>query len=279
MSDLVLVNPAPKPRKPRQWLPERDPGKALVVSWGGGNNSTAALIGMEQRGIVPAHILFADPGSEHQRTWRFFETFGAWLRERGFPEITVVRNDGIHGTLEQECLTNRTLPAIVFGTRSCSDKYKVRPQVKWLSGRYPDLSAVQMAIGYHAGEERRVFKALGVAAEYDRWFPLVEWRWFQEDCLRVIREAGLEPPGKSACTFCPSSTKHDIRRLAVEDPEATDRALRIEAGADYSRFRGVVGLGRHWRWRDVLAADDAQLSAFTDPDEAPCGCWDGGDDE
>jgi len=37
----------------------------MVVSYGGGVNSTAVLVGMVERGIRPDAILFADTGGEH----------------------------------------------------------------------------------------------------------------------------------------------------------------------------------------------------------------------
>jgi hypothetical protein len=38
--------------------------RPLIVTWGGGVNSTAMLVGMKQRGIRPDRILFADTGGE-----------------------------------------------------------------------------------------------------------------------------------------------------------------------------------------------------------------------
>ena len=38
----------------------------------------------------------------------------------------------------------------------------------------------------------------------------------------------------------------------------------------------VKGLGRNWRWEDLVKADSMQMKLFDDlPDEVPCGCYDG----
>lgn len=54
-----------------------------VVSFGGGTNSTAMIIGMYLREIPIDLILFADTGGERRHTYDFIEKFDAWLTARG----------------------------------------------------------------------------------------------------------------------------------------------------------------------------------------------------
>src|ERR1035437_4984600 len=102
-----------------------------IVSFGAGVNSTAMLIGMYERGIPSDLILFADTGGEKPNTYAHRDEFSEWLVKHGYPEIKTVQ--GEKGTPEQECLEKRTLPSIVVGMRSCSDKYKIRPQNRYLA--------------------------------------------------------------------------------------------------------------------------------------------------
>ena len=38
----------------------------------------------------------------------------------------------------------------------------------------------------------------------------------------------------------------------------------------------VKGLGRNWRWSDLVKADEQQMKLFDElPDPVPCGCYDG----
>lgn len=38
----------------------------------------------------------------------------------------------------------------------------------------------------------------------------------------------------------------------------------------------IKGLGRRWRWEDLIASDRDQMRLFEDDDkEMPCGCYDG----
>src|SRR5215468_4909221 len=123
-------------------------------------------------------------------------------------------------------------------------KYKRTPQDRFILQRYPPLEVLQRsqrvvrAIGFEAGEERRTYahvvKAIGLDANEEHrltwsrsikpkakqsreswldqhyfvyWYPLMEWGWDREHCKRVIADAGLPIPVKSACFFCPASKK------------------------------------------------------------------------
>ena len=95
--------------------------KLNIVSFGGGTNSAALLVGLHQHGIPVDLITFADTGAEHPHTYRFLETMNQWLREHEMPPITVVEKMDRNGnrlTLETECLRSCTLPSIAYGFNS-----------------------------------------------------------------------------------------------------------------------------------------------------------------
>ena len=50
-----------------------------VVSFGGGTNSTAMIVGMYLHKIPVDLILFADPGAEQPHTYEYIEVFDEWL--------------------------------------------------------------------------------------------------------------------------------------------------------------------------------------------------------
>ncbi len=248
----------------------------VVASFGGGTNSAAMLIEMARRGVKPDLILFADTGGELPETMAFVAAFSDWLLDHGMPPVITV-NDG-RMTLEEEVREANTLPSLVFGFRSCSDKYKVRPQHRYLNKWQPALDAwagggkVVKLIGYDAGEAHRVKdfddKRFIVA------YPLVEWGWRRKECVAVVEAAGFRP-AKSACFFCPASKRGEVLRLAKTHPDLYARAVDMERNATIATT--VKGLGRTWRWEDLVTADEAQMKMFDElPDEVPCGCYDGG---
>ena len=74
-----------------------------IVSYGGGANSTALLIGLHQHRIPVDLILFADTGGEHPHTYAYLDIMDRWLKDHGMPEITRVyktTRDGRRLTLE-----------------------------------------------------------------------------------------------------------------------------------------------------------------------------------
>ena len=180
-----------------------------IVSFGGGTNSTAMIIGMYLHKIPIDLILFADTGGEQPHTYAFIEIFNNWLVEHGLPKIISVEyhdKEGNRLTLEQECLNSGTLPSIAYGFKRCSLKHKIGTQEKFCNNYQPckDVWAsgqrVHKFIGYDAGETRRIqHAALADEAnkKYENHYPLYEWGWTRDECVRVIERAGLPRPGKS----------------------------------------------------------------------------------
>lgn len=232
--------------------------RPLVVAYGAGVDSTAMLVGFRDRDIVPDLIQFADVGGEKPDTYAYLPIMNAWLRRAAFPAIEVVRyiprdfkNWPPYHTLEENCLTNGTLPSMAFGYGSCSLKWKAGPQDRFLKTWRPALDAwaagrrVTKAIGYDCSprDRRRKTYADGVRTGKERfafWYPLHEWEWTREDCEAAISREGLPLPPKSACFFCPASKPHELHDLPVEHLQ---RIVVMEARAK-PRLTKIEGLWR-----------------------------------
>jgi 3'-phosphoadenosine 5'-phosphosulfate sulfotransferase (PAPS reductase)/FAD synthetase len=243
----------------------------IIVSYGGGTDSTAMLIGLVQKGKKPDHILFADTGGEKEGTYHYITYFNNYLFQHNFPLIEVVKYKtklGNELTLEQDCLNNQTLPAIAFGWKTCSQKFKILPQEKFIKERYPNDPILHL-IGYEYGEQRRVKE--NPLENHSNEYPLIEWMWNRQMCEQVILKAGLCLPGKSSCFFCPNMKKHEILRLSEDEKR---RVKLMEANA--KNKVEMAGLGRTYSWTDLLNADENQLKAFDDLEmfQPPCECID-----
>jgi hypothetical protein len=260
-------------------------GSAMtVVSFGGGVNSTAMLIGMVERGETCDLVLFADTGAEKPHTYAHVLEFSEYLVAHGMPPITTVSNDlpSRYGGLEAYALHHKTLPSIAFGFKTCSRVFKIDPQEMFLK-EHPLAKTVWQSgdkilklVGYDADEPHRAAKAPPVNSkqDYKYRYPLIEWNWGREECVEAIARAGVTQPGKSACFFCPSSKKKEIYELRRVYPDLAKRAVAMEQGAELIT---VKGLGRSFAWGDLYAADDAQDKLFPEsPIEIDCGCYDGG---
>lgn len=258
----------------------------LAVAYGGGVNSTAMLCGMKERGIKPDFITFADTGGETPETYEHVKEMGAVCREWWGVDIEWVHKTfqgGFEG-LEGECLRGKKLPALAYGSKACSMKYKIQPQTKILKLEMAlaGIKEVTRAIGYDAGESHRAINItsedLGKGRTAHNWFPLIEWQWRRQECIEAIKRHGITVPPKSACFFCPAMKRGEILRLKEEYPELFERALQIEANAVTTKNMGLTG--RALRWADIATQDDAQgkLWEFLDQNDStdtPCGCFDG----
>lgn len=233
--------------------------KHRVVSFGGGVNSTAMLVGMYERGERPDVILFADTGGEKPETYTHLAAMQQWCECSSMPDITIVRESE---TLEDDCLRRESLPGKAFGVGSCSEHFKIRPQKRWL--REQGVEAVTWLVGFHAGETKRMWR--GASGADTIRYPLIEWGWHQEDCVAAVHRAGIPLPVKSACFYCPAMRKVEVIQLAKDHPDLFERAVEMERNAQ--GLETVKGLGRHWKWEQLVKADAEQMRLFPD-DQAP----------
>jgi hypothetical protein len=273
-----------------------------IVSYGGGTNSTALLIGLMERGEQPDAITFADTGGEKPHTYDYIEIMNSWCKKVGFPVIEILKGDTpqqiIDGSLEQECLRLGNLPAKAYGFSTCSVKWKIEPQRRY-DKRFAEKHGIELCeitrlVGFDADEHNRVARALANShkSPVKMRYPLYEWNWGREECINAIKRAGLPQPGKSACFFCPSTKKSEILELREKYPDLLERALKMErialAGEGRAPATRCKGLGRSFNWAEFLSQVDASLNKETCSinlkenllsnagiPEMDCGCYDG----
>jgi hypothetical protein len=243
------------------------PAPPLVVSYGMGVNSTALLIELKRRGVRPDLIMFADTGSEKQGTYAYKPVIDTWLERARFPAIEVVRyepknfkNYPPYHSLEENLLTNATLPSLAFGFKSCSLKWKVAPQDAFIRNWRPALDCwsaggrVRKAIGYDAGPadiRRRNHAGNLEDPDYEYWYPLIDWGLDREACKAIIVQEGLPVPPKSACYFCPATKPVEIE----ETPLAELRRIVVIEARARPRLTTIDGL-----WRKPVAGTRGGLA-------------------
>jgi hypothetical protein len=267
----------------------------VVVSYGGGTDSTALLVEAHNRGMRPDLILFADTGSEMPHTYAYLPVMAEWCAKVGFPEIQVVRwtrQDGRFLSLHEWCIERGELPSKAYGFSGCTSKWKQHPLDKAVGIHPGVLSAleedrtVERWLGYDAREAGRVANIRHKPPPYLWRAPLFEWNIAREQCREIIAAAGLPQPGKSSCWMCPMMRGHEIDRLAAEYPHLAAKAVEMEnAGrANGSGDIAVRGLGMNTPgrapWSAWIGRPQQQALTFGTPpeeddeDEKPCGCHD-----
>ena len=247
----------------------------MIVSCGAGTNSTAVLVGLHERGIIPDAILFADTGGEKPHTYAHIKDLQVWLKRISFPEVTIVKKVDLNGdvlTLEQDCINKKNLPSVAYGGfKSCSQKYKMQPQEKWVNNWEPAKAIwkqgkkITKVIGFDAGEPHRAKDYS--CKKYENWYPLLDWDWGRDECVEAIARAGLSQPNKSSCFFCPNNRPSEIREMNAVYPDLVQRAIAMEKNADLTTIKGLGRSG--YAWSQVIATDEM----FPYPQhEMPCGC-------
>lgn len=188
------------------------------LSHGGGVNSTALMLLLEQEG-VEFESVFADTGVEFPETYQYLD----YLRSMGFRITRITPCVGECKTLEEYCLKYQIIPAIT--RRFCTGKFKIKPLVS-----YYEKPCIEY-IGYSADESRRALRSSSII----RWkkgikveYPLIERRISRQGCIEIIKEARLQVPRKSGCWLCPFMSRKKVRKLYTEYPELYERRRQIE---------------------------------------------------
>lgn len=250
----------------------------MVMCYGAGVDSTAILVEFVRRDIRPDLILFADTGSEKPATYAYLDVMDAFLARHGFPQVTRVRrSDEVNQrvpdqSIEDEMVRLGTLPSLAFGRHTCSHKWKVVPQEKFLARwalaqiAWAKGVPVTRVIGFDCSKQdsKRVSRTMAYDSDkYRSWFPLQDWGWDRDRCEQEIAREGLEVPVKSACYFCPASKPWELRALAKDSPELLKKALEIEdavqeGGSSKHTLKAdssVAGLWRKQTWRSFVEAE------------------------
>ncbi len=242
------------------------------ISYGGGVNSTAALLLLK-----PKVLIFADTGGEHPETYRYIEEHIKPFVASYGGQFTAVRASDFGGKyrrLQDQAFAEHIIPVRV--NRWCTDKYKIRPIRAYLK-RNGLLPVLQM-IAIDAGEAHRARDSRN--DQIRNRFPLLEQRnrsgelgLDREDCIEVIRCAGWPVPRKSGCFFCPFQSKPQWIALKRELPDLFQIAVQLERnGSNYGRLYLAADkpLEQWLKSGRIREGDPEQLSLAT-----PCACYDG----
>lgn len=244
-----------------------------IISYGGGVQSSALIVLAVQGrldetmgGPVDA-ALFSNVGddSEHPKTLEYVrEVMTPWAAEHGLPvhELQRVPQRGVDKgrpvTLHQ-ILTrdgSRSIPIPMRmpdtgapGTRSCTADFKIRVVSRWLKehGATEDDPA-SVAIGISTDEWHRANSRKGTEPVERMVYPLLDLGLSRNDCMNVIRDAGLPVPPKSSCYFCPFHSPAYWSEMRRDEPDLFAKAQQLE---DLLNER-----------RDMLGRDRIYLTRF-----------------
>jgi len=255
-----------------------------VFSYGGGVQSTAALVLAAQGRIDYQTFLFCNVGedSENPDTLVYVEEVArpyAAAHGLAFQVLERVRRDGtvetLYGRLTRPGSRSIGIPVRMSngapGIRSCTVDFKVKIVARWLRehGALPDHPAT-VGLGISLDEWQRMRSDSGKA--YERLaYPLIDLRLDRAACLEIIRHAGLPVPPKSSCWFCPYHSARAWQEMRQEQPALFERAVALERLVNERRAalgRDAVWFSARLKSLDKATTDHVQGSLFEE--ESPC---------
>lgn len=227
-----------------------------IFSFGGGVQSVAALVLQAHGRANYSAFVFANVGddSENPATLRYFHDVARPYAEAHGIRLVEVRRD-FNGELrtlyDQLTGDQRDVPIPVYmasgapGNRRCTNVWKIDAVNHWLRGE--GITRAHIGIGFSTDEMRRwtapewreVYKQPPL--QTIREYPLIDLQLSREACRKIISEAGLPLPPKSACWFCPYTSRSqwvEMRRTApglfqmAVDLETRINEKRAEMGRD-----------------------------------------------
>lgn len=209
-------------------------------SFGGGTQSMAALVLAAQGEIDYRLFMFANVGedTEFPGTLDYMREHAVpFAAEHGLELIELRRNSKYRSLLDKIRRLESSLAIPVRmdrtgapGRRSCTTDWKIKVVAKELRrrGATVDTPAV-VGLGITMDEWQRVRSEIDPTnPEQRRRYPLIELDLTRQDCQRIIADAGLPVPPRSACWFCPFHTGEEWQRLKRSSPELFEKACGLE---------------------------------------------------
>jgi len=242
-----------------------------AFSFGGGVQSTAALVLQAQGEIDFPLFIFANVGddSEHPDTLAYFnEVHVPYAAEHDIELVEVKKTwgDGSQYSLLQNMeRLPKTIPIPGYlesgkpWRRACTASWKIETIIKELKrrGATKDDPALS-GLGISTDEIQRVRtnEPPTTATPQQLVYPLIDLGLSRRDCEDITKQAGLPPAPRSACWFCPFHSTTYWHNLADDRPDLFAAAVKLEDDLS-KRAQVAVGskmrLGRKGPLRSIVA--------------------------
>ena len=278
-----------------------------VVMCGMGDDTAMLIAELYDRGLEPDELVFCDTGSEFPHTYRFIEYLQRWVNAKKWSKLVILKKvDKLDQPLSviSLCQSQKTLPAVAFGSKSCSMRFKTETADKYFNNHKGCWNAwgvekkgasnkthtgkILRMVGINRDEPNRV-KSWSNQTKWTQIFPLFDWGIGDFES-KAVEKVGLYYPRKSSCTICPNMTHSEINMLRVDYPEIYQQSLKIERdyqdngltkSSQSDLFGGesfdntTLGLGglNGKTWGQMMREYDANPKRFKRmTDNKPCEC-------
>lgn len=251
-----------------------------VFSFGGGVQSTAALVLAAQGKIDYKTFVFANTGddSENPETIEYVHNISMpYAKEHGLEivEIQKQRRSGGPDTILNTLMRReRSIDIPVWlasgapGNRQCTLMFKRKEVARYTKslGATPQNPAM-VGIGFSVDEWRRVRYDSGIEWE-GRDYPIVDLGMTREECQQLVIDAGLPRVPKSSCWFCPYHSTEQWKELKENQAPLWEKALDLEDMLNDRRE--TIGKDRIFLSNKRIPLRDLFADTDTPEDEGAC---------
>lgn len=253
-----------------------------VFSFGGGVQSTAALVLAAQGQLDCQTFLFANVGddSENPATLRYVrEVAMPYAAAHGIEliELRRQRRDGTSETLYERVMSGKrglVIPVHLKGSgpmrRQCTFDFKIAVINRWLRENGATVrNPATVMLGISTDEELRARKQHEGPRYRIVTYPFLDpdRRMSRMDCMNVIVRAGKPLPPKSACIWCPFHTLQAWRDQHDREPDLFQCSVGVEnhlTAWSLKRGHRPVYLSSQQRPLARVVGDASQPSLFED---------------
>lgn len=204
-----------------------------LVSFSGGKDSTAMLLGMIERGMKIDCILFCDTGLEFSGMYEHIKKVEQDIGR----QITVVKSNESFEYLLFEAPIERKVDSNFvrkYGKnhtgygwagpkmRWCTAKLKDAPREKFLQPLKKQYDIIEY-VGIAADEGYRLERVRNRLSNHRH--PLVEWGMTEADCLKYCYDKGYDWGGlyecykRVSCWCCPLQSLAELKKLYMNFPD------------------------------------------------------------
>lgn len=245
-----------------------------VFSFGGGIQSTAALVLAAQGKLDYRTFLFCNVGddSEHPATLAYVHNVAmpyAQAHNIALIELQKHQKNGQSDSVLQRLERSASSIGIPVrmangapGNRTCTVDFKVRVVDAWLRKQGAKKQGAIVGIGFSLDEVLRMKPNTDkeTMAWKENAFPLVDLRLDRAACTAIIAGAGLPIPPKSSCYFCPFHSPRKWQEMREDEPVLFAKSVALEQFINERRER--LGKDHVWLTRfnkplDKVTTDEA----------------------
>lgn len=192
-----------------------------------------------------AHVVYADPGAEHEDNIRFRQDCEKWFGKT----VTVVRSEKYANPMEV-CRERKYISGIQGAP--CTGELKRIPIEKWM---YEAVDGVPLEVlGYTVEEQDRANRLIKNNLDRKIWPVLIERGLTKEDCMAMVLRAGIELPEmyhfgyeNNNCIGCVKARSFSYwNRIRRTHPEVFNAMAKLERDIGHAINREVGQDGNMW---------------------------------